>query len=501
MPTAAETKALDELEKHIERYAADPAAYFTERLRVKELWQGQLDILALIPRAMREHKPIWVSSGHALGKDFLDGGLPLWWQETRYPAKTIITGPTDRQVKEIVWNELETHYHRAEPSIPIGGRLLKGKLEWNQEHFILAFTTSDSKSSIGRAQGFHSPNVLILVTEGQAIEEGIYDQLDGLTTSANTLMIVMGNPLTATGRYARALRDTTNNLVVHMDCEDSPNVRARRELIPGMCSYEWVEDKRRRWFDKDPNHPLWLSKVKGRLPLTSVNTVFSADACKAAIMTRPVVIRKRMVTLGLDPAAFGDDETAFCVMESGIPKQLDTTSKQEPTATAGRAIVLANTHSVQLIGIDTDGLGEGVASMLREAQAQQRGQATWRVMGFKGSESPSNERSEYVNKRAEAWFYVAREVTEGRVALPDDDSLLEELCEVLYFYNSRGKIQLEKKEDVKERLGRSPDRADAFIISVYMQQFCQDQGRRERYPDMFSTRYEEAELPNSYMVA
>src|SRR5262249_58086083 len=49
---------------------------------------------------------------------------------------------------------------------------------------------------------------------------------------------------------------------------------------------------------------------------------------------------------------------------------------------------------------------------------------------------------------------------------PEDEDLHAELLEHHYSTNSTGQIQLESKEDIAQRLGRSPDRADAFVMSL-----------------------------------
>jgi hypothetical protein len=46
-----------------------------------------------------------------------------------------------------------------------------------------------------------------------------------------------------------------------------------------------------------------------------------------------------------------------------------------------------------------------------------------------------------------------------------DDELLDDLCSVNKSYDSRGRLQLETKDKVKERIGRSPDKADAFVLT------------------------------------
>ena len=49
--------------------------------------------------------------------------------------------------------------------------------------------------------------------------------------------------------------------------------------------------------------------------------------------------------------------------------------------------------------------------------------------------------------------------------MPKDEGLLDDLCAVNKKYDTRGRLQLESKEDVKKRLGRSPDKADALALT------------------------------------
>lgn len=73
------------------------------------------------------------------------------------------------------------------------------------------------------------------------------------------------------------------------------------------------------------------------------------------------------------------------------------------------------------------------------------------------------------NKRAE-FYWKLREALDpdlgGQLALPADDSeLLEELTSMYYTVKPSG-ISIESKDKIKERLGRSPDRADAVAYSM-----------------------------------
>lgn len=461
-------------------FAEDPEYYFSHALQVPSLqlapsplvvnglWSGEREILSALPRALAEHKEIYIGSGHSLGKDFITGGIPLWFQETRYPAKTILTGPTARQVHEITWNELERHVGRRNPTLPpLGGRPIQGKWEWDAEHFILAFTVADSQQHIGKAQGFHSQNLCIIVTEAQAVPDKVKEQLDGLMASGHVLFIAIGNPLVTTGWFAKGLRDRKSNIVIHLDCEQSPNVIERKAIIPGLCSYEWVEKARQKWFAEDPNHPLWMAKVKGQLPTKSVNSVFDRGLIDRSYRY-PLRDAGLLVSTGVDVAEFGDDESAFCTLGDGLVRELVTTAKHEPTDTAGRANMIRVRQRASVIVVDRLGVGAGVASMLREMQDER---SQWSVVAFAGSEKPTDadnpEGSPYANQRAEAYFYAREQLQLGKVMAPKDEQTVDELCETQYVVTSKGKILLEDKADIKERLGRSPDRADAWVLAVW----------------------------------
>lgn len=73
----------------------------------------------------------------------------------------------------------------------------------------------------------------------------------------------------------------------------------------------------------------------------------------------------------------------------------------------------------------------------------------------------------FVNKRAELlWrFREALDPVSGeQIALPPDPVLLADLTSARYSIQSNG-IKIESKEDIKKRIGRSPDRGDAVVLA------------------------------------
>jgi hypothetical protein len=86
------------------------------------------------------------------------------------------------------------------------------------------------------------------------------------------------------------------------------------------------------------------------------------------------------------------------------------------------------------------------------------------VRGINVGETASG-RDRYANLKAELWWRT-REWFDGKdVRICDSDKLIGQLCTVKYGFNSTGKIKVEGKEDMQRRGLRSPDYADAFVLT------------------------------------
>jgi hypothetical protein len=97
------------------------------------------------------------------------------------------------------------------------------------------------------------------------------------------------------------------------------------------------------------------------------------------------------------------------------------------------------------------------------------------------SEKPANPR--FLNLRAERWFKMADWLKEG--ALPQADGLIDELCAPSYSNsNAASKLQLEAKDEIRKKIGRSPDIADALALT-----FAYPVARREAAPIIGETAH------------
>jgi hypothetical protein len=89
----------------------------------------------------------------------------------------------------------------------------------------------------------------------------------------------------------------------------------------------------------------------------------------------------------------------------------------------------------------------------------------------------------YGNHRTELWGRMRDWVATGM--LPDEGSLIEDLCAPLYDYTLKGQLKLEPKDKMKRRGYASPDWADALAVT-----FSRTVGRR----DMRTTRGQRGEI-------
>lgn len=185
-----------------------------------------------------------------------------------------------------------------------------------------------------------------------------------------------------------------------------------------------------------------------------IKDIWVREAAKVhkAYIDRPIKV------FGVDVARFGDDTTVCYYMEGTDIKEEKIFGQKDTMYTAGAIHIWAKEKQPDLIGVDTIGLGAGVADRLREMGDD--------VLDINVSEK-ALEPEKFRNLRAELWWNTGRRFAEKDIQLTwDDPQLRRELSSVSYEIRN-GRIQLEPKEKVKERIGRSPDKADAYITGLH----------------------------------
>lgn len=186
-----------------------------------------------------------------------------------------------------------------------------------------------------------------------------------------------------------------------------------------------------------------------------IKDIWIRDAAK---VIKTYIGRPKRV-FGVDVARFGDDLTVcYCLDGTDITDEL-IMGQKDTMYTAGAIHIWAMDKKPDLIGVDVSGgLGAGVADRLRE-------------MGNKVLDVNSAEDAEkkelYVNLRAEMWWGTGRRFAEKDIKLTwKDPELARELSATSYDIRN-GRLIMKPKDDIKILLGRSPDKADAYIIGLH----------------------------------
>lgn len=210
------------------------------------------------------------------------------------------------------------------------------------------------------------------------------------------------------------------------------------------------------WFDQEyPATPDMAFQRQGHRAL--VNTLAVARARK--------VDGKRLQAIGahvigVDPARFGDDDTAIIHRRGRRAWGLEKIDGYDTMAVAGRVMrLLEDDKTIRMAFIDIGGLGAGVYDRLVELGYGERVTA----VNFGGK--ASDERK-YFNKRSEMWGEMAEWLADMITpSIPDDDGLHADITAPGYRHSSNGQIKLDSKETIKKELGKSPDAGDALALT------------------------------------
>ena len=163
--------------------------------------------------------------------------------------------------------------------------------------------------------------------------------------------------------------------------------------------------------------------------------------------------------VGVDVARFGDDKTAVCFRQGRQVLEFRTFQHLDVVQVAHMVSGIIAEFNPSKVCIDVGGLGAGVYDVLVSEGFLQY------VLPVNFGEKAENP-ERYVNRRAEMWARILDWLkSDVPVCLPKYDGLVEDLTTPIKMFDALGRLQLEPKADIKKRIGRSTDVADALALT------------------------------------
>lgn len=456
------------------RYWSDPAAFASDVLGASPA-PYQAEILS----ALHSRRRVCVRGPHGLGKTALVAWAAMAFAASREARgvgwKVVATAGGWRQLEKYLWPEI-TRWSR-------GARWgAAGIIPWREGRELLtmsiklphgeAFAVASDRAEL--IEGAHADEILYLIDEGKAIPDPTWDAIEGAFSAGEAYVLATSTPGPPIGRF-HAIHARRPGL------EDwwPRHVTLEEAIGAGRVTREWAAARARQWGDGSSVYRTrvlgeFAEEADGVIPLSWIEAAVDRWQEWKDSGARPGA----QTSIGVDVGGgeMGGDRTVLAVRHGDIVTQVDVFARGDQMETAGR--VMRTLQAGAYAQVDAIGVGAGVVSRLRELKADARAF----VAGARPQGKDTSGELEFVNRRAEAWWGMRERLDPGNgsaVCLPPDSvlpgdgdaSLVGELAAPRWRTTSAGKVAIEEKAEIRKRLGRSTDLADAVV-----QAFVRDGG-------------------------
>lgn len=432
----------------------------------RRLWRMQIAIAQstfMYPRTT-------VRSCESSGKTFGAAGIALCFLYNFQPSTVITTAPTNRQVEDILWREIRVAFHNSRMSLD--GSLTRKQLELSDDWFAVGFATDEPE----RMLGYHNVNVLVIGDDAAGLSQDIYSALENPLSAGNTHELLISNPTQSVG----AFRDTFDSELYkkyHICAFDTPNLACFGITQEDIESGAWQE----KWKGQELPFPQLISPAKvaeryanwgkgsylytvfvlGNFPEAGVSNLCRLSDIEFA-MSRELERKeydKSLRIASLDVARYGDNECCFAIRQGNKVLDYHTWGSQDGAYTIGRTARFIKEYRPVRTYIDIVGMGGPILDVLKKEIGEE-----FKILGFdSGANALDKER--YANRRAEGFWELKTKLENGELDLPQGDKLKAQLSDLRYTFNTKGQFLMESKEDAMARGSKSPDVADAVMMT------------------------------------
>ncbi len=475
----------------------DPVAYAKQILKIEYIWDKQAEIQQALLRS--PHK-VLVLSGHNVGKTFIAASTVNWFYDTFPQGAVLSTAPTSRDVKDVLWKEIRLQRFRAGLSDDFIGPSAP-EMRSGPDHYAKGFTATKGESFQGR----HDLRMLFVFDEATGIDALYWHTAKTMfKPEYGHFWLAICNPTDTTSQAF--LEDLEGGwTVIALSALDHPNVTeclaGRPMPIPAAVSLSQVDEWVRGWCEPIPEEeagatdvlwppregrwyrpgPIFEARCLGRWPSAGTYGVWSDLLwSKAANANITLPHYSVLPQIGCDVARFGDDWTTIHTRWDCCSIGHEAHNGWDTTRTATRLRNMADKLASGIndrrpmghepvkgsqipLKIDDDGVGGGVTDLLNR----------WSYKAISISAGTvASKQLDYPNKRCELWFELAERARHGKVDLHRLDHetlkrLRQQAMAPEWKLDPQGRRVVERKEETKEKIGRSPDDMDAMNLAYY----------------------------------
>jgi len=443
--------------------------------------------------AVRDSDRVSVRAARGVGKTAMLAWLCLYRLTCYSDAFNVFTAPRREQMSMASWREIKKWIALMDSHMRDNFEVQSSRIYMPGLRNEAVATTVGSGNYEG-LQGIHDMNLMFFVDEANGVPDNVMDVVLGSTTTSGTKILLTGNPRTSAGLFFRThCSKQTRDLW--------RTIRVSAFDMEGMDFYNpgYIEEMRQTWGE---NSWQWSAYVLGEFPTEQEDAVIPLGHIRDAVGRKAVPLEGYHPVWGFDPAA-GGDRSVLVKRRANIVENIvwwrerdqavsmdkvrrhfwDTPDKDKPAA----------------IVVDAVGMGAPIADVLRRDGLP--------IVHWVSSEN-STHKTLYRNKRSEMWHLGREWFEQQTVVIPDDDELVEELAAPIRFVpkdtnTSYGTAYIvEAKDEIKERIGRSTDLADALLLSLCAKWRERDADYlRERLPGVYGRKRKPTPAGATWMSA
>lgn len=443
------------------KYWSDPAGFIRDCI-VWEAGEVPSYYQTEIAEALPKHRRVSIRGPHGLGKTSISAWIVLWFALTRDGKdwKLPTTASAWRQLTKFLWPEIHKWAGRLD-----WGKIGRGPFIEGKELLTLsmklktgeAFALASNQPAL--IEGAHADHILYIFDESKTIPAETWDAAEGAMSTGDAWWLCVSTPGGKVGRFYEIQARQAGYgdwFVRHVTVDEA--------IKAGRMDPAWVEARRTQWGETSP---VFQNRVLGNFAEGSEDSIIPLSWVEQAIERwqdwKAEGVDFPFFGVGVDVARYGADSTILALRYGVVISELRRFRKQDTMQTTGNVVGVLSANPGGIAVVDVVGLGAGVVDRLRELG--------YKVDAFNSSTKTTRKDLSgelgFLNRRALAWWGM-REALDPQtgidLALPDDDELIGDLTAPQWRTTSSGLIRVEEKDEVKKRIGRSPDAGDAVVM-------------------------------------